>query len=58
MKMIVRSPLSLIFCITNLTDNIFVVDYSERNTTTQENTTLLHKQENEEVIVPSKLGEE
>jgi hypothetical protein len=58
MKMIVRSPLSLIFCITNLTDNIFVVDYSERNTTTQENTTLLHKEENEEVVVTSKLGEE
>jgi predicted ATP-grasp superfamily ATP-dependent carboligase len=37
-------------------DNIYVVDYNERNTTTQENTSLLHKEENETAIDPSKPG--
>jgi hypothetical protein len=50
--------LILNYCITNFIDNIYVVDYNERGTTTQESTSLLHKEENEEAIVPSKLGEE
>jgi hypothetical protein len=45
-------------CITDFCDNIYVLDHNERNTTTQENTSLLHEEENEEAIVPSKLGEE
>ena len=43
-------------CIDNFSDNIYVLDYNERNRTTRENTSLLHKEENEEAIVPSKLG--
>jgi len=50
--------LILDYCIDNFSDNIYVLDHNERNTTTQENTSLLHEEENEEAIVPSKLGEE
>jgi hypothetical protein len=35
--------LILDFCIDNFYDNIYVVAYNERNHTTQENTSLLHK---------------
>jgi hypothetical protein len=49
--------LILDFCMENFSDNIYVVDYNERNTTTQENTSLLHKEENEKAIVPSNIGE-
>jgi hypothetical protein len=45
-------------CITHFFDNIYVVDYNKRNTAIQENTSLLHVEENEEAIIPSKLGEE
>jgi hypothetical protein len=37
---------------------VYVVDYNERNHTTQENTRLLPKEENGEAIVPSKLRKE
>jgi hypothetical protein len=49
--------LILNYCVTNFIDNIYVVDYNERGTTNQERTSLLHKEENEDAIVPSKLRE-
>jgi hypothetical protein len=37
-------------------DNVYIVDYNKRVMTARESTSLVHKEENEEVIVPPKLG--
>jgi hypothetical protein len=44
--------------IDDFSDNIYVLDYNENICIARENTSSLHKEENEEAIVPSKLGEE
>jgi hypothetical protein len=43
------------YCITNFIDNVYVVDYNKRVMAIRESTSLLHKEENEEVIVPPKI---
>jgi hypothetical protein len=45
-------------CIDDFSNNIYVLDYNEKNRIVRENTCSLHKEENEEAIVPSKLGKE
>jgi hypothetical protein len=45
-------------CIDDFSDNIHVLAYNKRNHITQEDTSLLHEEENEEAIFPSKIGEE
>jgi hypothetical protein len=38
-------------------NNVCGVDYNKRVMAARESTSLLHKEENEEVIIPSKLGD-
>jgi hypothetical protein len=45
------------YCITNFMDNVYVVDYNKRVIAARESIILLHKEENEEAIVPPKLGD-
>jgi hypothetical protein len=45
------------YCITKFMDNVYVVDYNKRGMAAQESASLLHNEENEEVIVPPKLGD-
>jgi hypothetical protein len=45
------------YCISNFMDNVNVLDYNKRVMAARERTSLLHKEENEEAIVPPKLGD-
>jgi hypothetical protein len=45
------------YCITNFMDNVYVVDNNKRVMAARESTSLLHKEENEEAIVPPNLGD-
>jgi hypothetical protein len=45
------------YCITNFMDNVYVVDCNKRVMAARESTILLHKEENEEAMVPSKFGD-
>jgi hypothetical protein len=45
------------YCITNFMDNVYVVDYNKMGMAAQESASLLNNEENEEVIVPPKLGD-
>jgi hypothetical protein len=45
------------YCITNFMGNVYVVDYNKRVMAACESASLLHKEDNEEAIVPPKLGD-
>jgi hypothetical protein len=44
----------LIYCKDTFEDNVYVVELNKKGTTNQLSTSLLHKEEEEEAMVPSK----